>query len=237
MGAEFLSCRESSIQEREVVNLSSLAHFSTPALENDRISRSNPSRGWSNQEQVPFCKTDLGSEKYSLLFQCFLGWVGDGVGGRYIKLSHIWYLVPTAFMFNSWWLSETRPSELKESKPFPWPVQPESLPCTRNAHNGKLSMVEHGAHRDFTRLRLSEFTIWAFSVLHVRQSELFIRRRIHLPVFLTPKHPRETILDDPVYYSARWNTCLGNWMGPDHLGLKGVLAHLTIALLVHFKQI
>ena len=44
------------------------------------------------------------------------------------------------------------------------------------------------------------------------------------------------ILDDPVYYSARWNTCLGNLMGPDHLGLKGVLAHLTIALLVHFKQ-
>ena len=32
----------SSIQVREVVNLSSQAHFSTRALENDRISRSKP---------------------------------------------------------------------------------------------------------------------------------------------------------------------------------------------------
>ena len=37
---EFLSWPESSIQEGGVVNLSLLAHFSGPALENDGISRS-----------------------------------------------------------------------------------------------------------------------------------------------------------------------------------------------------
>ena len=37
---EFLSWPESSIQEGGVVNLSSLAQFSGPALENDGISRS-----------------------------------------------------------------------------------------------------------------------------------------------------------------------------------------------------
>ena len=37
---EFLSWPESSIQEGGVVNLSSPAHFSGPALENDGISRS-----------------------------------------------------------------------------------------------------------------------------------------------------------------------------------------------------
>ena len=151
-------------------------------------------------------------------------------------------------MFNSWWLSETRPSELKESKPFPWPVQPESLPCTRNAHNGKLSMVEHGAHRDFTRLRLSEFTIWAFSVLHVRQSELFIRRRIHLPVFLSPEKPLfvkinaransftfDTHSGRPCILQCKVKYMLGQFNGPRSSWIEGSARSLNHCIVGTFQ--